>query len=55
MIHRIAFPLLAIAALSAAVAAALPLDRQFEQTVRPFITKHCAGCHSGATPAAQFD
>ena len=38
-----------------AIAAPPPLDRQFEQTVRPFINKHCAGCHSGATPAAQFD
>jgi len=31
------------------------LDREFEQTVRPFVAKYCAGCHSGQTPAAQFD
>ena len=31
------------------------LDRQFEQTVRPFVTKYCVGCHSGQKPAAQFD
>ena len=31
------------------------LDRQFEQTVRPFVAKYCVGCHSGQTPAAQFD
>lgn len=31
------------------------LDRQFDQTVRPFVAKYCAGCHSGRTPAAQFD
>ena len=31
------------------------LDRQFDQTIRPFVAKYCAGCHSGRTPAAQFD
>lgn len=31
------------------------LDQQLEQTVRPFVSKYCIGCHSGATPAAQFD
>src|SRR5580692_5544520 len=31
------------------------LDQQFDQTVRPFIAKYCVGCHSGQTPAAQFD
>jgi hypothetical protein len=37
-------------------AAATPnLNRQFDQTVRPFITKYCIGCHSGKMPAAQFD
>ncbi len=38
-----------------AAAAAPALDRQFEQTVRPFVTKYCIGCHSGKSPAAQFD
>jgi hypothetical protein len=36
-------------------AATPPLDHEFEQTVRPFVQKYCIGCHSGATPAAQFD
>jgi hypothetical protein len=36
-------------------AATPPLDQQFQQSVRPFVTKHCTGCHSGANPAAQFD
>src|ERR1700722_5364552 len=36
-------------------AAAPQLDQQFEQTVRPFVMKYCVGCHSGSTPAAQFD
>src|SRR5262245_27739859 len=31
------------------------LGRRFSQTVRPFITTYCAGCHSGPTPAAGFD
>jgi hypothetical protein len=31
------------------------LDRQFAQTVRPFLATYCTGCHSGATPAAGFD
>ena len=46
---------LAIAALPAAGAAPLRLDAEFEQTVRPFVTKYCIGCHSGQNPAAQFD
>jgi hypothetical protein len=47
--------MLAIAALPAADAATPALDRQFEQVVRPFVTKYCVACHSGKTPAAQFD
>ena len=38
-----------------AFAAPATLDRQFEQTVRPFVTQYCVGCHSGPSPAAQFD
>ncbi len=45
--------LLAIEAMPAAPAPAL--DRQFDQTVRPFVTQYCIGCHSGKNPAAQFD
>lgn len=47
--------MLAITALPAADAATPALDRQFEQVVRPFVTKYCIACHSGKTPAAQFD
>jgi hypothetical protein len=51
--------LLAIAALPAGGARGssheAALDRQFQQTVKPFITKYCVGCHSGQSPAAQFD
>jgi hypothetical protein len=42
-------------ALCAAPASKPGLDRQFEQTVKPFVNKYCVGCHSGKTPAAQFD
>ena len=31
------------------------LERRFAQTVRPFVTRYCIGCHSGDAPAAQFD
>src|SRR6478672_12349126 len=35
--------------------AADDLDRRFTQNIRPFLAGYCVGCHSGATPAAQFD
>ena len=31
------------------------LDRQFDQTVKPFVSKYCVGCHSGKNAPAQFD
>ncbi len=54
---RAASLLLALVALplSGAPAASPSLEQQFDQTVRPFVTKYCAGCHSGQMPAAQFD
>jgi Protein of unknown function (DUF1587) len=45
----------AIAATPVAGAATSTLERQFDQSVRPFVTKYCTGCHGGQTPAAQFD
>jgi len=36
-------------------AASPDLERQFAQTVRPFLTAYCVACHGGAAPAAQFD
>ena len=47
--------LLALAAIAALPAADAKLDREFQQSVRPFLAKHCTGCHSGQNPAAQFD
>ena len=47
---------LIILLLSHAAQAAEPvLERNFTQTVRPFLNRYCIGCHSGETPAAQFD
>jgi hypothetical protein len=54
MLLRAVPGILSILAIPAS-AATPALDRQFEQTVRPFITKYCIGCHSGQTPAAQLD
>ena len=55
-----AFPLLlALAALPAGRGRGLPneaaLNKEFQQTVRPFVVKYCVACHSGQSPAAQFD
>jgi hypothetical protein len=55
MYPRTFWGVLALAALPAAAAITPPLDRQFEQTVRPYVTKYCVGCHSGPSAAAQFD
>jgi len=51
----LAVGIIAITAPPAAKPANASLDQQFTQTVRPFITKYCIGCHSGNTPAAEFD
>jgi hypothetical protein len=34
---------------------ATTLNRQFDQTVRPFVVQYCVACHSGPAPAAQFN
>ena len=47
--------ILGLAVIRAVNAAPPALDQQFDQTVRPFIATYCVGCHSGKTPAAQFD
>jgi hypothetical protein len=31
------------------------IDRIFARAVRPFLDKYCVSCHSGQSPAAQFD
>ena len=52
---RVLMAALAFSAIPAADGAVSSLDQQFSQSVRPFVTRYCFGCHSGATPAAQLD
>src|SRR3954449_9250975 len=52
---RLLFLSFAITGVSALGASKPNLDSQFDQTVRPYVTKYCVGCHSGKSPAAQFD
>jgi len=47
--------LLFLTAVPAHGVAAPSLNRQFDQTVRPFVTKYCISCHSGPSSAAQLD
>src|SRR5580658_2991809 len=53
--RRINWVTLALAAISTGQAATPALERQFEQTVRPFVATYCARCHGGPSAAAQFD
>jgi mono/diheme cytochrome c family protein len=49
---------LGIAAISATPAAGAPnpaLERQFTETVQPFVAQYCIVCHSGDKPASQFN
>ena len=55
VILRLTLGIIVISAFPAANAAHSPLEQQFAQTVRPFVARYCFGCHSGNTPAAQFD
>ncbi|MDQ6760271.1 MAG: DUF1587 domain-containing protein, partial [Acidobacteriota bacterium] len=47
--------ILAFSAAGTASAATSSLERQFTETVHPFIVKYCVGCHSGQMPAASLD
>ncbi len=55
MRRRAPIAALALSAIPAAFGAAPSLDQQFTQSVKPFVTKYCIGCHSGTSPAAQLD
>ncbi|HEX3744075.1 MAG TPA: DUF1592 domain-containing protein [Bryobacteraceae bacterium] len=55
MLRRYLFLFAAIFAAPGVYAANTPLEQQFAQTVRPFVQKYCFACHSGDSPAAQFD
>lgn len=47
--------LIALFAVSLSGATVPSLEQQFDQTVRPFVTKYCVGCHSGEIPAGSLD
>jgi len=47
--------LLAVVPLRSADDPGAALDRQFQDTIRPFLTTYCFGCHGTNAPAAQFD
>jgi len=53
--HRLAPALIVFACLPVYGASQAQLDRQFTESVRPFLTKYCVGCHSGKLPAASLD
>lgn len=55
LMPRLRHLVVALSLISPLTAATPDLDRQFTQTVRPFVIAYCTGCHSGATPAASFD
>ena len=53
-------PFLVLACIGVPMNAAAPagdadVQRQFTDTVQPFVATYCTGCHSGATPAGQLD
>jgi hypothetical protein len=52
---RFAAGILAVTAVPVAEPANTVLDQQFTQVVKPFVAEYCVVCHSGSTPAAQFD
>ena len=48
-------PCIAGAATPASNTSASNIDRKFDQTVKPFVSKYCVGCHQGKNAPAQFD
>ena len=42
-------------AMNAAQAPQAGGEREFTETVQPFLSAHCTSCHSGEKAAAQFD
>jgi hypothetical protein len=55
VILRLAPGMIALAAIPVACGADTALEQRFNQTVRPFVTHYCFACHSGTSPAGQFD
>jgi mono/diheme cytochrome c family protein len=54
-VSRIALGAIAISAMAADTPTSPKLAQQFDETVRPFITRNCIGCHGGEKPAALFN
>lgn len=50
-----AIPVLFLLAASASGAGNPVLEKQFEGTVKPIVTKYCVGCHTGEAAAAALD
>jgi len=55
MLFRALPVVLVMTAIPAPGATPRALDREFQETVRPFVENYCTQCHSGQSPAAQFD
>jgi len=55
MLPRVITALFALSALPAVCATSPALEKQFNQTVKPFVTKYCVVCHSGEAAAAALD
>jgi mono/diheme cytochrome c family protein len=51
----LALALFALPTLAAPPPTPAALERNFTQSVRPFLAANCLSCHSGKTPAAQLD
>jgi hypothetical protein len=52
---RLFFPAIIVLPALLAADADQSLERGFSESIRPFVNNYCIGCHSGSTPAAQFD
>lgn len=55
MQSRVFIFLLAFSTMPAFGGSSPVLERQFTQMVRPYLAKHCVGCHSGKVPAGSLD
>ncbi len=55
LISRLACGAIAISVVAVAAPTSPKLAQQFEDTVRPFVARHCIGCHGGEKPAALFN
>ena len=52
--HLLILSSIALSATAAPVSSS-NLERKFAQDIKPILAKYCVGCHSGVSPAGQFD